>query len=477
MNEKSFNKKEFKKDDPDKKELIQGRDLLETKKNSERTVLVCYSNKSDKENYHSEESLKELKFLAETAGANVVETFYQSNSNYDSRYMIGKGKAEEVAQFVDDNDIALVIFENELAFTQIRNLEQKIKCKIIDKSNLILDIFAGNARTAQAKLQVELAQLEYLLPRLTRQWTHLSKQFGGIGTKGPGETQIETDRRMIGAKITLLKDKLKKVDRQRQTQSEDRKTFYRISLVGYTNVGKSTLLNLLTDSDVLVENKLFATLDTSTRILNLAGKGKKDNPTKFPKKVLISDTVGFIKNLPHGLIESFKSTLAEVIESDLLLHVIDISNPKFEEQIEVVEKTLKEIGTDNKNTIHVFNKVDRLQELYFDNDIIEQLRHKYPASVFISAEKGINMKYLIEALKNEFGKNNVETIVKLEVGDYKGLSDLYEKGQVKDVKYLKSGIKVKLTTSSKNISVIHPGEEVKNRLKTRTVKKAVKKVQ
>ena len=471
MNEKSFNKKEFKKEDTGKKELVQGRDLLETKKNSERTVLVCYSNKSDKENFHSEESLKELKFLAETAGAEVIETFYQSNSNYDSRYMIGKGKAEEVAKYVEDNEIALVIFENELAFTQIRNLEQKIKCKIIDKSNLILDIFAGNARTAQSKLQVELAQLEYLLPRLTRQWTHLSKQFGGIGTKGPGETQIETDRRMIGAKITLLKDKLKKVDRQRQTQSEDRKTFYRISLVGYTNVGKSTLLNLLTDSDVLVENKLFATLDTSTRILNLAGKGKKDNPTKFPKKVLISDTVGFIKNLPHGLIESFKSTLAEVIDSDLLLHVIDISNPKFEEQIEVVEETLKEIGAENKNTIHVFNKVDRYEEMFVDTDIIDQLKKKYPASVFISAEKGINMKFLIEALKNEFGRNNVETIVKLEVGDYKGLSELYEKAQVKDVKYLKSGIKVKLTTSSKNIAAIIPDEEVKNRLKTRTVKK------
>ncbi len=211
----------------------------------------------------------------------------------------------------------------------LRNLEQKIKCKIIDKSNLILDIFASNARTAQAKLQVELAQLEYTLPRLTRQWTHLSKQFGGIGTKGPGETQIETDRRLINSRIIVLKEKLKKVAEQRKTQSGERKKFFRISLVGYTNAGKSTLLNTLTDAKVYVENKLFATLDTSTRSLELLISENGAAVTKFPKKILISDTVGFIKNLPHKLIESFKSTLAEVVESDLLLNVIDVSNPKI----------------------------------------------------------------------------------------------------------------------------------------------------
>ena len=311
--------------------------LQETKKPSEKTVLVCYSNRKDKKNYHPEDSLTELKFLAETAGAEVVGTFFQENDTYDSRYMIGKGKVQEIAEFVDTNNIQLVIFENELAYTQLRNLEGKIKCKIIDKSNLILDIFASNARSAQAKLQVELAQLEYSLPRLTRQWTHLSKQFGGIGTKGPGETQIETDRRMIGTKISFLKEKLKKVAEQRKTQSGERNKFFRISLVGYTNVGKSTLLNTLTNAKVYVENKLFATLDTSTKVLELL-VSEDGTVTKFPKKILISDTVGFIKNLPHNLIESFKSTLSEVIESDLLLHVVDVSNENFLEQMETVRK-------------------------------------------------------------------------------------------------------------------------------------------
>ncbi|MBK6875631.1 MAG: GTPase HflX [Ignavibacteria bacterium] len=315
--------------------------MIETAEGLERTVLVCYSNRKDKKNLHSEESLEELKFLAETAGAYVVKNFFQENDTYDSRFMIGKGKATEIAEFVEEFDIKLGIFENELAYTQLRNLEQKIKCKIIDKSNLILDIFASNARTAQAKLQVELAQLEYTLPRLTRQWTHLSKQFGGIGTKGPGETQIETDRRLIGKRISLLKAKLGKVAEQRKTQASERGKFFRISLVGYTNVGKSTLLNALTDADAYVENKLFATLDTSTKSLDiLVSNGKS---AKFPKRVLISDTVGFIKNLPHDLIESFKSTLSEVVESDLLLHVVDTSNQNLDEQMNVVNETLEEI--------------------------------------------------------------------------------------------------------------------------------------
>jgi len=424
--------------------------MLETAKELEKTVLVCYSNKSDKENYHSEDSLIELKFLAETAGAVVMKSYYQSNNTYDSRTMIGKGKVNEIAEYVNDNKIALVIFENELAFTQIRNLEQKIKCKIMDKSNLILDIFASNARTFQAKLQVELAQLEYLLPRLTRQWTHLSKQFGGIGARGPGETQIETDRRLIGTRISMLKEKLVKIDRQQQTQSQERKNFYRISLVGYTNVGKSTLLNLLTDSDVLVENKLFATLDTSTRVLSFNSVNKKESVPKIPKKVLISDTVGFIKNLPHGLIESFKSTLAEVIESDILLHVIDISNPNFEEQIEVVEETLKELGAENKIIVHVFNKVDALE----NKDMMAAVKDKYEHSVFISAEKGMNIKYLMEKILDLLSHNNKETLVRLKAGDYKGLSELYNLGEVKKVEYLKTMIKVKMNTTEKNFDKI-----------------------
>jgi len=365
--------------------------LIETARKKEKTVLVCYSNRRDAKSKHSEDSLKELKFLAETAGANVVKAFYQENDNYDIRYMIGKGKVDEIAEYVSDNEINLVIFENELEYTRLRNLEQKIKCRIIDKSNLILDIFASNARTSQAKLQVELAQLEYMLPRLTRQWTHLSKQYGGIGSKGPGETQIETDRRMIKKRISILKSKLEKIDTQRKTQARNRENYIRIALAGYTNAGKSTLLNLLTNADVYVENKLFATLDTSTKILNLPVR--TDEEVTY-MKVLISDTVGFIKNLPHNLIESFKSTLSEVIESDILLNVTDISNPNFEEQLVVVEETLKELGAQSKNIINVFNKADLLK----DTGVIESVRNNYSNPVVISAAKAINIKSLLEMI-------------------------------------------------------------------------------
>lgn len=423
--------------------------MIDTKKKSERAVLVCYSNRSDKKNYHSEDSLEELKFLAETAGAEVIETFYQENDSYGVKFMIGKGKVDEISGFVEENNIQLVIFENELAYTQLRNLEQKIKCKIIDKSNLILDIFASNARTAQAKLQVELAQLEYTLPRLTRQWTHLSKQFGGIGTKGPGETQIETDRRSINNKVTFLKEKLKKVAEQRKTQSHERKKFFRISLVGYTNVGKSTLLNALTNADVYVENKLFATLDTSTKTLELLVTENGSKVTKFPKKILVSDTVGFIKNLPHKLIESFKSTLAEVTESDLLLHVIDASNPKFAEQIEVVKDTLSEIGAEGKKVINVFNKVDAI-----DSEALALLKFEYKNAVFISAQKGINLNSVMEKIKIELNKENVEHTMKLKAGDHKKVSMIYKLAEVKNVKYLKNSIKVTFRTNERNYSLL-----------------------
>jgi GTP-binding protein HflX len=420
--------------------------LINTHKQKERAVLVCYINKKGKSIIPLKETLDELSFLAETAGAKVVKTFFQEKDSFDSRFVIGKGKVEEISIYTETNDISLVIFENELGYTQLRNLEQKIKCKILDKSNLILDIFAQNARTAQAKLQVELAQLEYLLPRLTRQWTHLSKQYGGIGTKGPGETQIETDRRLINTRISVLKNKLKTIVQQRKTQSEERKKYIRLALVGYTNAGKSTLLNMLTDSDVYVENKLFATLDTSTRALNLSRAGK-NLESRFPKKVLISDTVGFIRNLPHNLIESFKSTLSEVVESDFLLHVIDVSNTNFEEQISVVNDTLEEIGADNKKIIHIFNKVDKLN----DKDLLKEIRRKYSHSVAISASKGINLNSLIETLRNEISENNIERIIRLKPDNYKGLNQVYKLADVKEVKYLKTSIKIKLETNEKNI--------------------------
>ena len=294
--------------------------MLTTQKELEKAILVCTTipksgNLRSVKQRTYREHLEELEFLTLTAGAEVVGKYYQEREKIDSTYFIGRGKAEEIAQKAEGDEVDLVIFENTLSPTQIRNLEKVINCKVIDKPALILDIFASNARTAEAKTQVELAQLQYLLPRLTRQWTHLSKQYGGIGTKGPGETQIETDRRLINTRIAVLKDKLRKIEEQRKTQRQQRKHFIRIGLVGYTNAGKSTLLNTLTDADVYVEDKLFATLDTSTRLL------KKINQKKVPHPVLISDTVGFIRNLPHDLIESFKSTLAEVIESDILIHV------------------------------------------------------------------------------------------------------------------------------------------------------------
>lgn len=257
---------------------------MKQKKEPERVAIVCYSNTSDEKNIHREIELDELEFLAKTAGANILKRFYQQNRAFDSKYLIGRGKVDEIAEYVASHNIQSVIFENILSPSQQRNLEREIKCKIIDKATLILDIFANNARTSQAKLQVELAQLEYLLPRLTRAWLHLSKQYGGIGTKGPGETQIETDRRLIGKRITLLKSKLRKIESQRKTQSEERSNYYRISLVGYTNAGKSTLLNLLTDSDVYVRDELFATLDTSTRALNLNKVEKKKRGTEIPQK-------------------------------------------------------------------------------------------------------------------------------------------------------------------------------------------------
>jgi len=424
--------------------------LINTRKDSEKTVLVCYSSRKDKKHFHYEETLEELKFLAETAGADVVKAFYQEKDTFDVRFMIGKGKAEEISEYVTENDISLVIFENELSYTQLRNLEQKIKCKIIDKSKLILDIFASNARTAQAKLQVELAQLEYSLPRLTRQWTHLSKQFGGIGTKGPGETQIETDRRLIKTRISVLKEKLLKVDEQRKTQSKDRKKFFRISLVGYTNAGKSTLLNVLTGANVYVENKLFATLDTSTRSLELDVNEKSGDLSRYPKKVLLSDTVGFIKNLPHDLIESFKSTLSEVVDSDLLLHVIDLSNHNFEEQMEVVKSTLEEIHASGKSVINVFNKADLVK----DTDVINHVKTKFKNAVVISAQKGLNVNAVIEKIKEELNKNNIEKTIRLKADEHKKLSAIYKLAEVSNVKYLKNSIKVTLKTNDKNISYI-----------------------
>tara|TARA_B100001741_G_scaffold313495_1_gene319942 strand:- start:26933 stop:28096 length:1164 start_codon:yes stop_codon:yes gene_type:complete len=312
----------------------------------EKAALVAVI--TNEQNYiQTNEYLQELDFLAHTAGAIAVKYFTQKLAVVNPKTFVGKGKLTEIKRFIKDENVKLVIFDDELGPTQLRNIEKELECKILDRSNLILDIFASRARTAHSRTQVELAQYQYLLPRLTRMWTHLERQKGGIGMRGPGETQIETDRRIIQDKIALLKKKLIKIDKQKAIQRGNRGALVRVALVGYTNVGKSTIMNRLSKSDVFAENKLFATLDTTVRKVVIGN---------LP--FLLSDTVGFIRKLPHQLVESFKSTLDEVREADVLLHVVDISHPNFEEQIDIVHKTLDEINAADKPSVMVFNKMD-----------------------------------------------------------------------------------------------------------------------
>jgi GTP-binding protein HflX len=346
-----------------------------------------------------EEHLQELEMLANTAGAVTIIKIIQERIKYDPAYFIGRGKVEEIAELAELNDITIIIFDEDLNPTQVRNLEKIINKKIIDRSGLILDIFASHAKTNQAKTQVELAQLQYLLPRLTRAWTHLSKQYGGIGTKGPGETQIETDRRIIRTRIAKLKEKLKKIESQDITKSTGREGLIKATLVGYTNAGKSTLLNLLTKAKVYAENKLFATLDSTTRAYKISPN----------KKILITDTVGFIRKLPVNLVASFKSTLNVVRDADIIIHVIDITNPYFEEHMKVGENTLDSLGCKEKFKIKIFNKIDALD----DKTKFKYVQNVYPDSVIISAERGININRLrnifIEYYEQRFIENSIRT--------------------------------------------------------------------
>ena len=346
------------------------------------------------------EYLDELSFLAETAGAIAVNRFTQRLPHPDSRTFVGKGKLEEIKQYVASRDINVVIFDDELTGSQISNIEKEVKCRVIDRSDLILDIFASRARTAQAKVQVELAQYQYILPRLKGMWTHLERQGAGIGSRGPGETEIETDRRIVKDKIALLRGRLKEIDKQSITQRKERGEFIRVALVGYTNVGKSTLMNVLSKSDVFAENKLFATLDTTTR------KIVYEN-TPF----LLSDTVGFIRKLPHHLVESFKSTLDEVREADILLHVVDVSHPLYEDQIGVVNHTLQELKAFDKPILTIFNKLDLYEANTFDEwledevkqELLLELKEKWDRAtnnncVFISALEKKNIDALREII-------------------------------------------------------------------------------
>lgn len=374
------------------------KDLIIDKESSERAVIIGLITPQQNE-AKAREYLDELEFLADTAGAVTVRKFTQKVNGADSRTFVGKGKLEEIRQYVEDNEIGMAIFDDDLTAKQVANIEKELKIKILDRTSLILDIFARRAQTANAKTQVELAQYQYLLPRLTRMWTHLERQRGGIGMRGPGETQIETDRRIILDKISRLKAELKDIDRQKSIQRKNRGKLTRVALVGYTNVGKSTLMNLLSKSDVFAENKLFATLDTTVR------KVIVDN---LP--FLLTDTVGFIRKLPTHLVESFKSTLDEVRDADVLVHVVDISHPNFEEQIEVVNKTLSDVcGSADKPMIMVFNKVDAFSFTPKDEDdltpktranySLDELKSSWMSklgddAVFISAKKGINIDEL-----------------------------------------------------------------------------------
>jgi GTPase len=367
----------------------------------ERAVLVCVINQ-DQTREQVYEHLDELEFLAETAGVEPVRKFTQNLVTPNSRTYVGSGKLDEINKFIKDNEINLVIFDDELSPTQLRNIENILEVKVLDRTNLILDIFAQRARTAHAKTQVELAQYQYLLPRLTRMWTHLERQRGGIGMRGPGESQIETDRRIILEKIAKLKEDLKLIDKQMIQQRKNRGQMIRVALVGYTNVGKSTIMNMLSKSEVLAEDKLFATLDTTVRKVVL------DN---LP--FLLSDTVGFIRKLPHKLIESFKSTLDEARESDIIVHVVDVSHKTFQDQINVVDQTLKELKINDKPMLMVFNKIDSFSFIQKDEDdlspknkenySLEELKNTYFAkasapAVFISAKTNENVTEFRETL-------------------------------------------------------------------------------
>ena len=398
--------------------------MISTQPITERVILVGLITRfQDAEKVN--EYLDELAFLAETAGANTVKRFIQKLDSADSRTIVGKGKLEEIIAFIKASDIQIAIFDDELTPSQLKNIERLIGCRVLDRTTLILDIFAKRARTAQAKTQVELAQYKYLLPRLTRMWTHLEKQRGGIGMRGPGETEIETDRRVIRDKLSKLRERLSDIDKQNSTQRKRRGEIVRIALVGYTNVGKSTIMNVLSKSDVFAENKLFATLDTTVRKVVL-------DTVPF----LLSDTVGFIRKLPHDLVESFKSTLDEVREADILVHVVDISHKNFEEHIRVVNETLTDIGAIDKPILIVFNKIDAyifvakeeddLTPLQRENISLHEFKSLWVAkenltSVFISALNKNNIQELraiLSGLVKQMHYKRYPNNLKFQIEDY-----------------------------------------------------------
>ena len=414
----------------------------------ERAILVGVATPSARRG-QVEDYLEELARLADSAGAEVVHKILQVRHSINSAFFIGRGKAEELSYLAEEKEIDIIIFDDDLSAVQVRNLEKLIKCKIIDRSGIILDIFASRARTNESKTQVELAQLQYMLPRLTRQWTHLSKQFGGIGTKGPGETQIETDRRAIRTRISHLSAKIREIGKEREVQRRGREQFPRVALVGYTNAGKSTLLNWFSGAGVVAEDRLFATLDSTVRAVSLTPA----------HRILLSDTVGFIRKLPHNLVASFKSTLDEVREADILLHVIDISHPLFEEQIAVVNETLEEIGAQGKPTVMVFNKVDLLA----NRNIIAYVTGNFPPAVCIAAERGINMSALSEAIVSLLEGTVAEETLTFGQGEYDFVSRIHESGEILEEKYDGDGITVRVRMNKTRLEQLKKSLSIKRK--------------
>jgi GTP-binding protein HflX len=422
------------------------RELIDLAPPEERAVLVGAPLKRGNARHVAHEHLEELGRLADTAGARVVGTLTQQIDRPDPATYIGKGKLEELKALVADTNATLVIFDDELTPAQGKNLEGELAKRVIDRAELILDIFALRARTAEARMQVELAQLEYSLPRLRNLWTHLEKFRGGIGVRGPGETQLETDRRIVGQRIALLKERLREVEKSRAEQRKGRKGTFRAALVGYTNAGKSSILRAMAGGDVFVEDRLFATLDALTREVRLAnekGNGKDESAEgggrwaadgRSATTVLLTDTVGFIRKLPHHLVASFRATLEEVREADLLLHVIDASNPAWEEQRLVVDGVLGELGVQDKPVLHVFNKTDRMPAADVDA-LRERMRHLLPNSVFVSAKAERGMAPLREALLEMIRKDRPIVEVRLSPADGRRLAELHRRGEVLDTRH------------------------------------------
>lgn len=388
-----------------------------------------------------EESLDELAFLADTAGAEVVDRVLQERRSIDPSTIIGKGKVQQVARLAEEQDANIIIFDLDLSPAQNKNLEKMINRKIIDRSGLILDIFAKRARTKEAQIQVELAQLEYLLPRLTRQWTHLSRQEGGIGTRGPGETQLEVDRRAIWKRIDHLKSELNRIEKQRSTRRKHRSGFMKTALVGYTNVGKSSLLNVLSGAEVFVEDRLFATLDTTVRVL----------PLESHRKVLLIDTVGFIRKLPHHLVASFRSTMAETVEADILLHIVDVSHSQFEVQMGSVISVLKEMNIEDRPILTVFNKIDRI-----DNpDLLQALSNRYPKAVFTSASKGMGLESLRRGLIALIEESEIEDTVRIPAADSECVAAIYRMSHVLEKTYEDNVALIRFRAKPEHVKRIH----------------------